>query len=120
MPADESEIRISAGEFVSEIDKKDQNWWKGKSLRGQIGYFPATYVELQSPSSPVRQATISPPKPKPISTSSAASQTAAPEPPTKPTNVAAARPGARGAKARAEATYFYVAGRMHCPSSRSL
>ncbi|KAH8286058.1 hypothetical protein KR054_002103 [Drosophila jambulina] len=44
-----SELSISAGDVLS-VTRSDvgEGWWEGKNARGQIGLFPAAYVEVMS------------------------------------------------------------------------
>ncbi|XP_068142637.1 LOW QUALITY PROTEIN: sorting nexin lst-4 [Drosophila tropicalis] len=44
-----SELSISTGEVLS-VTRSDvgEGWWEGKNSRGQIGLFPAAYVEVMS------------------------------------------------------------------------
>ncbi|KAI9024004.1 hypothetical protein DFJ74DRAFT_605593 [Hyaloraphidium curvatum] len=40
-----NEISFADGEVITDIEKIDEGWWKGKNARGEIGLFPANYVE---------------------------------------------------------------------------
>ncbi|KAH8343299.1 hypothetical protein KR059_007955 [Drosophila kikkawai] len=44
-----SELSIAAGDVLS-VTRSDvgEGWWEGKNARGQIGLFPAAYVEVMS------------------------------------------------------------------------
>jgi hypothetical protein len=42
--ASPDEISIREGDIITVIDSSDPDWWKGE-LKGQIGTFPANYVE---------------------------------------------------------------------------
>lgn len=43
--AEDNEISFADGEIITDIEKVDDGWWKGKNSRGEVGLFPATYVE---------------------------------------------------------------------------
>lgn len=38
------ELTIQPGDVINLIEKQDQDWWKGE-INGQVGIFPATYVQ---------------------------------------------------------------------------
>ncbi|KAJ3212627.1 Triose-phosphate Transporter [Entophlyctis luteolus] len=42
---EDNEISFAEGELISEIEKTDEGWWQGRNAAGQVGLFPATYVE---------------------------------------------------------------------------
>ncbi|KAJ3122200.1 hypothetical protein HK100_012084 [Physocladia obscura] len=42
---EDNEIGFAEGELITDIEKTDEGWWQGKNSRGQIGLFPAAYVE---------------------------------------------------------------------------
>lgn len=33
--------------MITDIEKIDDGWWKGKNTKGEVGLFPANYVEEQ-------------------------------------------------------------------------
>eukprot|EP00118_Oscarella_pearsei_P024823 m.306878 g.306878 ORF g.306878 m.306878 type:complete len:510 (+) comp41664_c0_seq1:50-1579(+) len=43
---DETEITFDPGDMITEIEKIDEGWWKGRAPDGQFGMFPSNYVEL--------------------------------------------------------------------------
>ena len=43
---DDSEITIRIDDVITSIEQIDPGWWRGVSATGQIGLFPANYVEL--------------------------------------------------------------------------
>eukprot|EP00731_Ephydatia_muelleri_P007681 Em0004g19a len=43
-PNQPDELLIHSGDIVNLIEKQDQDWWKGE-LNGNIGIFPASYVQ---------------------------------------------------------------------------
>ena len=44
--AEENELELREGEYVTNIDMVDEDWWQGENSRGEIGLFPSNYVEL--------------------------------------------------------------------------
>ena len=44
--AEDNELELREGEYVSNIDMVDEDWWMGENLRGEVGLFPSNYVEL--------------------------------------------------------------------------
>jgi drebrin-like protein len=44
--AEDNEIELKEGEYVTNIDMVDEDWWMGENARGQSGLFPSNYVEL--------------------------------------------------------------------------
>lgn len=44
--AEDNEIDLREGEFVTEIDMVDEDWWLGVNTKGERGLFPANYVEV--------------------------------------------------------------------------
>ncbi|KAH7123713.1 hypothetical protein B0J11DRAFT_529697 [Dendryphion nanum] len=44
--AEENEIELREGEFVTNIDMVDDDWWMGTNTQGESGLFPSNYVEL--------------------------------------------------------------------------
>ena len=77
--AEDNEIELREGEYVTDIDMVDEDWWMGTNSRGEIGLFPSNYVELvddgaaPAPAAPQAQAAVLPP-PAPVAAA------AAPEP----------------------------------------
>ncbi|KAJ5307148.1 hypothetical protein N7476_007804 [Penicillium atrosanguineum] len=43
---EDNEIELHEGEFVTDIDQVDADWWVGVNARGEHGLFPANYVEI--------------------------------------------------------------------------
>lgn len=43
---DDSEITFDPDDIITDIEQIDEGWWKGKGPDGQVGLFPANYVEL--------------------------------------------------------------------------
>jgi len=44
--AEDNEIDLVEGEYVTNIDMVDEDWWMGENSRGQVGLFPSNYVEV--------------------------------------------------------------------------
>ncbi|KAF2681891.1 actin binding protein-like protein [Lentithecium fluviatile CBS 122367] len=44
--AEDNEVELREGEYVTNIDMVDEDWWMGTNARGEQGLFPANYVEL--------------------------------------------------------------------------
>ncbi|EQK97779.1 actin binding protein [Ophiocordyceps sinensis CO18] len=44
--AEDNEIELVEGEYVTNIDMVDDDWWMGTNSRGERGLFPSNYVEL--------------------------------------------------------------------------
>ncbi|PHH91271.1 hypothetical protein CDD83_1133 [Cordyceps sp. RAO-2017] len=44
--AEDNEIELIEGEYVSNIDMVDEDWWMGTNSKGETGLFPSNYVEL--------------------------------------------------------------------------
>jgi drebrin-like protein len=44
--AEDNEIELREGEFVTNIEMVDDDWWMGTNSAGESGLFPSNYVEL--------------------------------------------------------------------------
>lgn len=44
--AEDNEIDLVEGEYVTNIDMVDEDWWMGTNAAGESGLFPSNYVEL--------------------------------------------------------------------------
>jgi hypothetical protein len=44
--AEDNEIELVEGQYVSNIEMVDEDWWMGTNEKGEIGLFPSNYVEL--------------------------------------------------------------------------
>lgn len=44
--AEDNEIELREGEFVTDIEMVDKDWWLGVNARGEHGLFPGNYVEV--------------------------------------------------------------------------
>lgn len=45
--AEENEIELKEGEYVTNIEMVDDDWWLGQNSAGQRDLFPSNYVELE-------------------------------------------------------------------------
>ena len=50
--AEDNELELRDGERITNIDMVDEDWWMGQNPRGEVGLFPANYVELVPDSAP--------------------------------------------------------------------
>ena len=44
--AEDNELELREGEYVTNIEMVDEDWWMGQNPRGESGLFPSNYVEL--------------------------------------------------------------------------
>ncbi|RFU81859.1 acting-binding cofilin tropomyosin domain-containing, partial [Trichoderma arundinaceum] len=44
--AEDNEIDLVEGDYVTNIDMVDDDWWMGTNAKGESGLFPSNYVEL--------------------------------------------------------------------------
>ena len=44
--AEDNELDLREGEYITNIDTVDEDWWHGRNSRGETGLFPSNYVEL--------------------------------------------------------------------------
>ena len=44
--AEDNELDLHEGEYITNIDTVDEDWWHGRNSRGETGLFPSNYVEL--------------------------------------------------------------------------
>ncbi|KAK3984295.1 Drebrin-like protein [Cladorrhinum sp. PSN332] len=45
--AEDNEIELREGDYVTNIEMVDEDWWMGTNAQGQSGLFPSNYVELE-------------------------------------------------------------------------
>ncbi|KAH8091661.1 SH3 domain-containing protein [Cristinia sonorae] len=45
--AEDNEISFHEGDRITEITAESDDWWMGKDKHGNVGLFPANYVEIQ-------------------------------------------------------------------------
>ncbi|CAI7664226.1 unnamed protein product [Penicillium glandicola] len=56
--AEDNEIELREGEYVTDIEMVDQDWWVGVNTQGERGLFPANYVEIVEDEEPVSHAPV--------------------------------------------------------------
>lgn len=44
--AEDNELELREGEYVTNIEMVDEDWWMGQNSRGEAGLFPSNYVEI--------------------------------------------------------------------------
>lgn len=44
--AEDNEIELKEGEYVTNIEMVDDDWWMGTNSQGEVGLFPSNYVTL--------------------------------------------------------------------------
>ena len=44
--AEDNELELREGEYVTNIEMVDEDWWMGQNSSGESGLFPSNYVEL--------------------------------------------------------------------------
>ncbi|KAI1386862.1 uncharacterized protein F4822DRAFT_328432 [Hypoxylon trugodes] len=44
--AEDNELELREGEYVTNIEMVDEDWWMGTNSQGETGLFPSNYVEL--------------------------------------------------------------------------
>lgn len=71
--AEDNELELREGEYVTNIEMVDEDWWMGTNSQGESGLFPSNYVELVED-----EAEEAPPAPAPAP---AAGHAAPPPPP---------------------------------------
>ncbi|KAI2623021.1 hypothetical protein GGS26DRAFT_235197 [Hypomontagnella submonticulosa] len=69
--AEDNELELREGEYVTDIEMVDDDWWMGTNSRGETGLFPSNYVELvdddaeEPPAAPTAGHAAVPPPPAP-------------------------------------------------------
>ncbi len=61
--AEDNELELIEGEYVTNIEMVDEDWWMGTNGKGESGLFPSNYVELVEDEEEEVQA---PPPPAPV------------------------------------------------------
>ncbi|KAH8883971.1 hypothetical protein GQ53DRAFT_407076 [Thozetella sp. PMI_491] len=64
--AEDNEIELREGEYVTNIEMVDDDWWMGTNTQGESGLFPSNYVEIvddDAGAAPAAQAAVPPPPP---------------------------------------------------------
>lgn len=44
--AEDNEVELREGDYVTNIEMVDDDWWQGQNAHGETGLFPSNYVEL--------------------------------------------------------------------------
>ena len=57
--AEDNEIDLKEGEYVTDIEMVDKDWWLGMNTHGEKGLFPSNYVEAVEDDHPVEPASES-------------------------------------------------------------
>ncbi|KAK8117100.1 SH3 domain-containing protein [Apiospora kogelbergensis] len=66
--AEDNELELREGEYVTNIEMVDEDWWMGTNSTGESGLFPSNYVELvddEEEQAPEAPAASMPPPPLP-------------------------------------------------------
>jgi hypothetical protein len=61
--AEDNELELHEGGYVTNIEMVDEDWWHGENERGDTGLFPSNYVELvedDEPAAPAQPARAQP------------------------------------------------------------
>lgn len=93
--AEPNEIELVEGQYVTNIEMVDEDWWHGTNAKGESGLFPSNYVEVVEDDAPAAP------------TPAAAAPVATQGPPSPPP--AAAAPAGAGQGKTATAQYEYDA-----------
>jgi len=83
--AEGNELDLVEGQYVTNIEMVDDDWWMGTNAKGETGLFPSNYVELveeEEAPEPVSHA------PEPVAPPTAPRPNAAPSAPAGPTATA--------------------------------
>ncbi|KAJ5329010.1 hypothetical protein N7452_009400 [Penicillium brevicompactum] len=108
--AEDNEIELREGEYVTDIEMVDEDWWVGVNSLGERGLFPANYVEIVDDGAahapaPVHHHEPEPePEPEPAAAPAsvpAPAPAAVPPPPAPAAAPAAAAPVSKGRTATA-------------------
>jgi hypothetical protein len=55
--AEDNELELVEGDYVTNIEMVDEDWWMGTNSKGESGLFPSNYVEIveeeEAPAAPV-------------------------------------------------------------------
>ncbi|KAB5580125.1 hypothetical protein GE09DRAFT_1167714 [Coniochaeta sp. 2T2.1] len=54
--AEDNEVDLVEGEYVTNIEMVDDDWWMGTNSKGESGLFPSNYVELEASGDPTATA----------------------------------------------------------------
>lgn len=76
--AEDNELELVEGQYVTNIEMVDEDWWMGTNSKGESGLFPSNYVELVEDEE-VEEASPAQPS-RPSAPSAAPAPASAPEP----------------------------------------
>ncbi|KAI0868400.1 hypothetical protein GGS24DRAFT_482513 [Hypoxylon argillaceum] len=107
--AEDNELELREGEYVTDIDMVDEDWWMGTNSQGETGLFPSNYVELVDDEIVDDNHGVVSPSPPPPAISAQAAPVAAVAPAPAPAAVAAPVPASEDAGATATAQFDYEA-----------
>ncbi|KAJ5622802.1 hypothetical protein N7490_011407 [Penicillium lividum] len=67
--AEDNEIELREGEYVTDIEMVDDDWWLGVNAQGERGLFPGNYVEILEGDdvAPTTHDQVAEPEPEPVS-----------------------------------------------------
>ena len=83
--AEDNELELTEGDYVTNIEMVDEDWWMGTNSKGESGLFPSNYVELvEEEEAPAPAAHV----PEPSAPPTAPRPAAAPAAPSGPTATA--------------------------------
>jgi len=83
--AEDNELELTEGDYVTNIEMVDEDWWMGTNSKGESGLFPSNYVELvEEEAAPAPAAHV----PEPAAPPTAPRPAAAPASPSSPTATA--------------------------------
>ncbi|KAK9780845.1 hypothetical protein SCAR479_02031 [Seiridium cardinale] len=68
--AEDNEVELREGEYVTNIEMVDDDWWMGTNSAGESGLFPSNYVELVDDDDDSGPAAAAPPPPPPAAAQS--------------------------------------------------
>jgi hypothetical protein len=77
--AEDNELELTEGDYVTNIEMVDEDWWMGTNSKGESGLFPSNYVELveeeevPAPAARVPEPAAPPTAPRPAAASAAPS-----------------------------------------------
>jgi hypothetical protein len=77
--AEDNELELADGDYVTNIEMVDDDWWMGTNSKGESGLFPSNYVELVEEEEEQEAAPAPPPAaPRPAAAPAAAAAPAGP------------------------------------------
>lgn len=75
--AEDNELELVEGEYVTNIEMVDEDWWMGTNSKGESGLFPSNYVELVEDEEEAAEPEPAPAPPTPAAVAPAEKQAAA-------------------------------------------